>query len=147
MQTKDKANFHIVLVKAWVRKDDKFLIAKRATHEVHAGGDWSVPGGKVDNTVEQSVVEATLRREIEEEVGIQISESMEYLCSNSFIRDDGAHVVTLMFVCQYFSGEARPLEDTSEIRWLSLDELNNFPELPYYMRGEIDKLIQHEINE
>lgn len=35
MQTKDNAHFHIVLVKAWVEKDGKFLMAQRGSQELH----------------------------------------------------------------------------------------------------------------
>jgi 8-oxo-dGTP pyrophosphatase MutT (NUDIX family) len=64
METKDNANFHIVLAKAWVEKDGKFLMGKRADTELHMPGAWSLPGGKVDNEVGPHVVRDTLKKEI-----------------------------------------------------------------------------------
>ena len=49
MQTQDNAQFHIVLVKGWVEKDGKFLMARRSRKEIQAPGQWSIPGGKMEN--------------------------------------------------------------------------------------------------
>ncbi len=49
--------------------------------------------------------------------------------NNTFIRSDGTHVIALVFMCDYVSGEAQPLEDTVAINWATLDEVKtmDFP--------------------
>lgn len=58
METKDHAKFYIVLVKGWIEYHGKFLLAQRGMNEVHKPGAWSVPGGKVEDEMSSSLVEA-----------------------------------------------------------------------------------------
>lgn len=144
METKDNAKFHIVLVKGWIEKNGKFLLAKRANTELHKPGAWSLPGGKVESTGEEkNILQKTLKKEIREEVGIEIEDNIEILYNNSFIRVDNAHVVNVTFLCHYKSGEAKPLEDTAEIKWLTIDELKNFGEAEDFLKAEINELDKH----
>lgn len=144
MQTKDSAKFHIVAAKGWIEKDGKFLLAKRGPNEVHDPNVWSLPGGKVEESGEdRDTIEKTLKREIMEEVGLEIQDDIEFVYDNCFIRSDGAHVVMMTFLCGYKSGEARPLEDTSEVRWLTLDELKSFKEAKEFLKIEIERLENH----
>jgi len=141
MKTKDNAKFHIVLVKGWLKKENKFLLAKRADSEGHAAGWWSLPGGKIDdldNT--EYVLQKTLAEEFIEEVGVEIEEEIELVYNNSFVRSDGTHVVGLTFLCHWKSGEAKPLEDTAEVKWMTLDELNNFEDKQEFLVREIRHL-------
>jgi ADP-ribose pyrophosphatase YjhB (NUDIX family) len=144
MQTKDNAQFHIVLVKGWVEKDGKFLLAQRGTTELHKPRTWSLPGGKIEGEVEEDdVLEKTLKKEIKEEVNIEITDNIKLIYNNSFKRVDGAHVVSLTFLCYYKSGEAKPMEDTMKIKWFSIEELRSFNEIEDFLRIEIEKLIKY----
>jgi len=143
MQTKDNANFHIVLVKAWVEKDEKFLMAQRGATELHEPDAWSLPGGKVENEVMRDILQSTLKKEVFEEVGIEITDIIELIYNNSFIRSDGAHVVNLTFLCHWESGIAQALEDTANVQWFSVKELRNFPDSEEYLQIEIDELVKY----
>ena len=143
MKTKDNANFHIVLVKAWIEKDGKFLMAQRGSTELHKPGAWSLPGGKVDDEVVRDILQSTLKKEIVEEVGLDIADDIELIYNNSFIRSDGAHVVNLTFLCHWKSGNAQALEDTANVQWFTVKELRNFPHTEDFLQIEIDELIQY----
>ena len=129
---------HIVAVLGFIQKGDKFLIAKRASNDPQAGGKWSIPGGKHEFEVGDNTVEPTLRREIKEEVGLEIEDGMIYIGNQSFIHSSGNHVVMLFFLCKYKTGKAEPLEDQEEIRWVTLAEL----EKPVNSKGGPDYLIE-----
>jgi ADP-ribose pyrophosphatase YjhB (NUDIX family) len=147
MQTKDNAHFHIVLVKGWIEKDGKFLLAKRSLKELHKPGVWSLPGGKVESEKEEpNILQKTLKKEIKEEVGVEIEDATSLMYDNSFIRVDDAHVVSLTFLCHCKSGEAKPLEDTAEIKWLTLEELKRFNESEDFLREEIKELVNYMKN-
>ena len=118
-------NLHIVFCTAFIRNGDKFLFAKRSSNDKQAAGTWATPGGKVDNQVEIGIVEETLKREIEEEVGVQVEDELTYLGSDSFIRGSGHHVVALVFLANYKSGVAKPLEDQEEIKWMTMSEIES----------------------
>lgn len=130
MQTSDNAVFHICLVQAWVQKEEKFLLARRAVSELQAGGEWSIPGGKMEIIHGLQVLETHIKAEVSEEVGVGISEP-RYLHSHAFTRKDGAHVIGITFYCMYASGEAKPLEETSEVRWLSVQEIEQLDLKPW----------------
>lgn len=115
---------HVVFVEAWVYKDGSYLLAKRSSKDDQAAGKWAVPGGKVDMELGDDVIENSLRREIKEEVGVEVS-NFRFFSSRSFIRSSGHHVVALSFIADYQSGEAMPLEDQDEVRWVKIDEMDS----------------------
>lgn len=51
--------------------------------------------------------------------------NFQFLSSRSFIRSSGHHVVALSFIAQYVSGEAMPLEDQDEVRWVKIEEMES----------------------
>lgn len=143
MQTKDNANFFIVMTKGWVQKNSKFLLAQRGPEELHMPGVWSLPGGKVENEIETNILEKTVAKEIEEEVGITVSSQMELIYNNSFKRSDGATVIGLTYLCRYQSGTEAPLEDTTEIAWYTLEELEAMENIEEFLKKEITILSQY----
>lgn len=80
--------------------------------------------GKIDMELENQIIENSLKREVKEEVGIEV-DNFQFLASRSFIRSSGHHVVALSFIADYKSGKARPLEDQDEIRWVTLKEMKS----------------------
>src|SRR3989344_5622815 len=132
---------HKVIVKAWVEKDGKYLLAQRGNTEKHHAGVWSLPGGNVENEVSESILEATLQKELSEEVGIEVEDKMDLIYNNGFVKDsDGSHVINLTFLCHWKSGEAKPLEDTAKIEWYFLEELKSLKDPPDFLIKEIDYL-------
>lgn len=99
-------------------------MAKRSSKDDQAAGKWAVPGGKIDMELESNIVENSLRREIREEVGVEVDD-FQFLASRSFIRSSGHHVVALSFIVGYVSGEAMPLEDQDEVRWVTVSEMES----------------------
>jgi ADP-ribose pyrophosphatase YjhB (NUDIX family) len=118
-------NLHVVLVQAWVKKDNQYLMAQRSLQDDQAAGMWSIPGGKVDLDMGNGIIENTLKREILEEVGIEIKTEIKYIGSQAFIRSSGHHVVSLTFIAEWESGEARPLEDQETVRWMNISEIED----------------------
>ncbi|UOQ46851.1 NUDIX domain-containing protein [Gracilibacillus caseinilyticus] len=130
----------IVNVEGAIRKNDKWLIIKRSQKEEHAGGLLSLVGGKVELEVSCSdVLEETLKREIFEEVGVTIYDNLDYVHSTSFITDQGKHVVDVVFLCGFQSGEEVPKspDEVEEIVWLSSYEVATHPNAPVYLKESI----------
>jgi NADH pyrophosphatase NudC (nudix superfamily) len=75
--------------------------------------------------LEENIVERALKREIMEEVGIEVHDRLQFFSSRSFIRSSGHHVVALSFVAEYKSGEALALEDQDEVRWVSIEQMKS----------------------
>lgn len=119
---------HILLINALVIKEGKLLIGQHSYEESHQPGRWSIPGGKVDRTNGdvENIVEETLKREVLEETGIEIQDEVKLIANNTFIRSTGHHVVVLVFLCKWKSGDARPLEDTIDVKWITREEVGQY---------------------
>lgn len=138
------SEMHKVIVKGWVKKDGKYLLAKRGSTEKHHAGVWSLPGGNIESEVEEAILEKSLQREIEEEVGIKVHDEMDIIYNNGFVKtSDGSHVINITFLCRWKSGQEKPLEDTQELVWYSIKELESLNNLPDFLEREISHLRKH----
>lgn len=126
---------HRILVNTVVKKDGRFLILQRSFEEEHMPGKWTIPGGKVEHTGGDvwDILEATASREVKEESGIEI-ENLHMIADNSFIHTSGDHVVAVVFFASHKSGNARPLEDSIAVHWITPDEFNNYDFAPNVKR-------------
>ncbi len=123
---------HLILVNAVVEKDGKILVSQRSWGETHQPGSWTIPGGKVERTEGNvwNIIEETLKKEIMEETGVEIKDDAQLLTNNTFIRSTGQHVVALIFLCHWKSGEGKPLEDTIDTKWITEEELKKMEFAP-----------------
>ena len=67
-----------------------------------------------------NAVETTLRREIKEEVGVEVTD-IQYLLDLAFIRPDGIPAIVLSFYCKYVSGDVVLDEDATEYAWICFE--------------------------
>ncbi|HLD04113.1 MAG TPA: NUDIX hydrolase [Candidatus Nanoarchaeia archaeon] len=116
---------HIVAITAVVKnkKGDQFLIVKRSKNEIAYPSKWAFPGGKVEKG--QTVLE-TLKREVLEEVNLDIEDQHVYLKDYTFIRPDGHNVVGFAFSVQAKSENVKISEDFEDFAWVSPNELSQY---------------------
>lgn len=117
----------IVLVAACalVDADGRVLIAERPAGKTLAGL-WEFPGGKVEAGESP---EATLVRELAEEIGIQAKpECLAPLTFASHAYED-FHLLMPLYVCRRFEGIARPLEG-QRLKWVRPKALRDYPMPP-----------------
>jgi 8-oxo-dGTP diphosphatase len=125
------ADRYIVNVEGAIVRDGRYLMVVRGEEEFAPGG-LSLPGGKVEGVHDaDNVLEETLRREIKEEVGLEVGDEMAYLRSSAFLAD-GDPVVDVVFLCRWKRGTAVALDpaEVAEVRWMTLDEATAHPETP-----------------
>lgn len=114
-------------------RDGRYLIARRKA-DVHLGGLWEFPGGKRETG---ESLEECLRRELREELGIEITEPSFY---RVFRHEYPEQSVELHFFrCSVRTGRARAL-DCEELRWVAPEELSRF-EFPAADRALLDELL------
>lgn len=116
----------MVNVEAAIFKDDVWLVIRRSLNESHAAGMVSLVGGKVEYEGNQSdILERTLRREVAEEVGIEVSDAIHYIHSTSFVADDGDSVIDIVFLCEYLSGKAvcKSSDEVEAVFWLPIEQV------------------------
>jgi 8-oxo-dGTP diphosphatase len=128
MSFKPEKKKYCVIINAIVVKGDKILLAQRSNKEKHVPNRWSPPGGKLEETgTVWNALEKTVKREVAEETGVEIEDKMYMLINNTFNHaEDNLLVVSIVFLCYYKSGKARPLEDTVDVRWVAETEIDDF---------------------
>jgi A/G-specific adenine glycosylase len=121
MKEKAKSLPHKNIGVAVIRNEQGHILIDRRLDEGLLGGLWEFPGGKIEDN---ETVEECIKREILEELGIEI-EVREHL-----ITLDHAYThfrITLnVHYCRYLGGEPQAIE-CQEIRWVTLDEIDQFP--------------------
>jgi 8-oxo-dGTP pyrophosphatase MutT (NUDIX family) len=132
--------WYIVNVEAAIFYDGRYLIIVRGPEESHAPGGLAMPGGKVEMSGSvPDVLEATLRREIVEEVGVEVQDEMAYVESNAFVADDGEPVVDVVFLCRYKRGTPTIADpgEVAAIQWMTPAEILSHPEIALWTRQSI----------
>lgn len=126
-----------VVVTAIVVKDGKYLITRRALTKPRFPGMWTVPGGHLEpqdfiDTPKESkdywynVLEKVLRREVKEEVGLEIK-NIEYVTSLATVHGDGNPSLVISAMADYDSGEVTlQEEETDKFAWVTLPEAKNY---------------------
>ena len=130
---------HIVNVEGAIVHDGRYLLVVRGAGETHAAGMLSLVGGKVEDAGDSAnILEETLQREIQEELGVEVSD-MIYVHSTAFVSDDQDAVVDVVFLCRWSEGEAmiRNSEEVAEIRWLTANEILTNPDTPDWTRNSV----------
>ena len=137
----------IVNVEGAIYKNKKWLLIRRSEKEEHAGGLLSLVGGKVEKEGTSSdILEKTLKREVTEEVGIEIS-NLRYVNSSSFVTDSGINVVDIVFLCDHESGEAfaKSPDEVDDVIWMTTEQILSNSNLPIYLKENI-KLAEKLVN-
>lgn len=136
----NKKPYSVIVNSVIVNNEGKVLIAQRSLEEGHEGGKWSIPGGKIESAGEEHhVLLKNIKKEILEEVGVEIFDDIVLVHDNTFTRSNGDDVLALVFKCEYKSGEAKPLEDTVDVKWIKKGEIDNYQFPPnvkeYILKG------------
>jgi 8-oxo-dGTP pyrophosphatase MutT (NUDIX family) len=130
---------YLKVVEVAIEHDNKFLIIKRP-EGTHAGGLLSFPGGKVEEIDEQNewdILRLAAKREILEEVGLDLKDYLKYIISNYFVDSIGAHVIDTIFHCKIektdlsISASAR---EVPEYYWLTAEEINKANNAPEWLK-------------
>jgi len=132
----DKNQLHYVVVTGILVKDGKYLIAKRAEWEKAFPGKWTVPGGKLEvldyalrkkDTQHHwyNVMEELLKKEVREEVGLEIK-NIGYVTSMVYIRPDGVPCLIISLFAEPLDGEVRLDKSLTEYAWVDLEEAKSY---------------------
>jgi 8-oxo-dGTP diphosphatase len=128
---------HEVAMTAVVVKDGKYLITRRVLTKKRFSGKWTVPGGRLQvseysnlpkDTDEcwYNVLERTLRREVKEEVGLEIK-NIEYVTSLATIDTGGTPILVISCMAEWESGEVvLQLDETDQYAWISSAEAKDY---------------------
>ncbi len=116
---------HIVAISALIKSEtgDKFLILKRNKKEIAFPGKWSFPGGKAEKG---ETIMDVLKREVFEEVGLEIEGYKQFIKDYTFIRPDGHNVMGFSFMVKAKSDKVKISNEFEDYKWITPEELDNF---------------------
>jgi 8-oxo-dGTP diphosphatase len=122
----------LLVTAALIMEKDKLLIAQRLPDSRFEPNKWEFPGGKVDFGEHP---EGSLKRELEEELGVIIKVGPLYTLASHVYDQNGLkrHVVILFYRCELVSGEPSII-DCQDIKWVTRQELESFS----YVEGDLD---------
>jgi 8-oxo-dGTP diphosphatase len=105
---------------AFIWRDGKFIMMQRKGS--HGTGTWSVPGGHLEygETWEECV-----RREIMEEVGVEVTNIKFLAATNDIFNKDVKHYISIWMTCDWASGEPQNMEPEkiTDVEWRSFQDL------------------------
>ncbi len=128
---------HEVVITAIIHKSDEYLITKRTASKKRFPNMWTVPGGKLETddyiNLEKdtkhywyNVLEKVLKREVLEEVGLDIK-NIEYVTSLATVHEDGAPSLVISCLAEYESGEVTlQEEECDEFKWVNAKEAKEY---------------------
>ena len=120
---KNEAPTHSVSVAGVVTDDDgRVLVIQR-----HDNGHWEPPGGilELHETFEQGV-----QREVLEETGVQVSVD----ALTGVYKNMSRGIVALVYRCSIRAGHPRTSKETTSVRWVDRDQIDNLMSPAYAAR-------------
>jgi 8-oxo-dGTP diphosphatase len=129
---------YAVTVCVLIRRGDTWLLVLRAPDVAYAPNMIGLIGGHVEVTEpEAGVLEATARREVAEEVALDLSEvPLSYLESEFFTTPGGEQQITVTFTASAPLGDEPSVNapgELAEVRWWTIKDLEADPRCPPWL--------------
>lgn len=127
-----------VIISTNAQQQPQYFLTKRLA-DVHQGGKWEFPGGKVEKG--ESIAQA-LARELIEEIAIEVLTCQPLITINHIYhgtKGDDTQVCLAVFLVDNYTGEPSAQEGQGE-GWFSLEELAKL-DFPEANKAIIDELI------
>jgi len=126
---------YITVTGILVNNQGKYLVTKRADWEKAFSGKWTVPGGKLevlDYALREkdtgshwyNVFENLLKKEIKEEVGLEIK-NIGYVTSMVYIRSDNIPCLIVSLYAEPLSENVQLCSALTDFAWVNLEEAKN----------------------
>ncbi|MBI1971619.1 MAG: NUDIX hydrolase [Candidatus Wildermuthbacteria bacterium] len=116
-------------------KEGKYLLIRRSPEKYPEIGDrWDIVGGRIESG--SSLLE-NLKREVKEEINLDLRESPKLVAAQDILRLPGRHVVRLTYVGT-IEGEPIVNDESKEYRWFSMEEIKNLENLDIYVKELLD---------
>lgn len=126
-------------VKALLRnKEGKFLLVRRNPEKYpEVGAKWDIVGGRIDPG---SPLLENLKREIREEVALDLKEEPKLIAAQDILRVPGRHVIRLTYAGD-IEGTPQIDEDHMEWKWFTAEEMRKLKDLDTYFRELLQGMV------
>jgi 8-oxo-dGTP diphosphatase len=132
------AELYAVTVCVLIQRGDRWLLVVRAPGVAYAPNMIGLIGGHVDlRDPVANALEITARREVFEEVGVDLSDvALRYLESEFFITDGGERQITVTFTAQAQAAiepYVNAADELIDVGWWTLHDLEADPRCPSWL--------------
>jgi 8-oxo-dGTP diphosphatase len=133
---------YLVIVECAIEHEGKYLMIRRP-EGVQAGGLLAFPGGKVDYADGEKcsdILINAVKREVYEEVGLNLLDPIRFATSSYFIYSSDQHALDVIF---YTKLEKTKVEVTPSARevpeyfWLTLEQIHSHKKTPEWVERQI----------
>ncbi|MFF5204662.1 NUDIX domain-containing protein [Streptosporangium sp. NPDC000396] len=132
----------VVNVEVFLEREGRWLLIQRGAGEEHAPGALGGVGGVVElDGADIDVLEETARREVAEEIGVDLSGvTLSYVESAFFVTDDGDPTINMVFAARLpvdgQPGAVSPTE-VAALVWMTADEAEGAADCPPWIRRSL----------
>ena len=113
--------------------EGKYLLVRRSLTKYPEVGDhqWDIVGGRIDPGFP---LLDNLKREIKEEVGLDLTNEPRLVAAQDILRIPGRHVIRLTYIGEIHGEPKLDLDEHSEYGWFTLEEIKNLQGLDLYFK-------------
>ena len=136
---------YLVVVECAIEYEGRFLIIKRPAGG-HAGGLLAFPGGKVDVEDEKNSFDTlthAVKREVLEEVGLNLVDKIEYVTSSFFVDNQGTPIIDVIFHCELKETNIAVVASAREVPefyWMTPEEINTAANCPEWLKKYLHQI-------
>lgn len=117
-------------------KEGKFLLVKRSFKKYpDVKGVWDIVGGRIE--VGTTLME-NLRREVFEETKLKIISEPKLISAQDIISNSEKHIVRISYVADTDGDPVLDMEENTEYRWLSIEEIKSMPDIDIYVKEIVE---------
>ncbi len=117
-------------------REGKYLLVRRSSEKYpEVGAKWDIVGGRIDPG---STLLENLKREVREEVSLDLTGEPALVAAQDILRVPGRHVVRLTYLGA-IEGEPKLDGDNTEYRWFTIEELRQLENLDIYFKELLEK--------
>ncbi len=132
----------LAVVECAIEHEGKYLMIRRP-EGIHAGGLLAFPGGKVDyedGSGHQNILINAVKREVFEEIGLDLVDPIQFATSSYFIDTYQQHVLDIIFCCRLKKTKIEIIPSEKEVPeyfWLSSQEILAHDKAPEWIERYI----------
>jgi 8-oxo-dGTP diphosphatase len=131
-----------LVVECIIEFQDRILLIERPKG-VHAEGLLTFPGGKIENhDLGFEVLENAVKREVFEEVGIELIDPIQYVTSAHFIDSFGVEVIDVIFFVRLNKSSTTIIPSEREAPrwgWFTYEEIQQDPRSPIWLKKYLEQ--------
>ena len=135
---------YLNVVDCAIQYQNKFLMIKRPLGG-YSGGNLCFPGGKVDEEDEihgADFLRLAAKREVLEEVGLDLQDPIHYVTSNFFIVND-VPIIGTVFHCLVQKTKIEVVPSKREVdtyHWMTGQEIKDADNSPIWLKEMVDQI-------